>query len=153
MVTKTGNTSLSRIYRDRMRDIHISIPETLDANIREFILTTYHGYEKGAISSVVIEAIRMYLDPGTHTQKRKSTRYSNHKHDVLMGQIKNFLMSKYRYEKFEVIPEKHINEAIAHIMDIHDRRSIRDWKEQFEAGGYIEQILGAKQIKILKDII
>lgn len=87
-----------------------------------------------------------------HTQKRKSTRYSNHKHDVLMAQIKDFLMSKYRYEKFDVIPEKHINEAIAHIMDIHDRRSIRDWKEKFEAGGYIEQILGSKQIKILKDL-
>lgn len=70
MVTKTGNTSLSRIYRNRMRDIHISIPETLDANIREFILTTYHGYEKGAISSVIIESLRLYLDPGTHTKAK-----------------------------------------------------------------------------------
>jgi len=69
-----------------------------------------------------------------------------------MAQIKNFLMPKYRYDKFEVIPEKHINEAIAHLMDIHDARSIKGWRERLQAGGYFEQILGTKQIKILKDI-
>jgi len=63
-------SGLSRVYKDTMKRIHISIPESLDEQMREFILTTYHIYEKGAISSVVIEAIRMYLDPGTHTKAK-----------------------------------------------------------------------------------
>jgi hypothetical protein len=38
--------------------------------MRDFISTTHHRYEKGGYSSLVIEAVRAYIDPGTHTKSK-----------------------------------------------------------------------------------
>lgn len=143
---------MSEIFRDKMVRRHISIPESLDDDMRDFIATTYHRYEKGGYSGLVIEAVRVYIDPGTHTQKQTSKKYANRKYDVLMGQIKTYLMPKYRYSEFNNIPEKHINEAIAAVRDIRDKRSIDGWRKRLEFGGYIERTaLGSKVFKVLKD--
>lgn len=140
---------MSKIYRDRMTRLHVYIPESLEEDIREFIVATYHRYERGQMSSVFIEALRLYLDPNTHTHKGKSTRYSNHKQDLFMSQINSYLVSNCRYEQLERVSEKHINQAIAYIKDIKDKRPIKDWREKLEAGQYIERIED-KQFKILK---
>jgi hypothetical protein len=132
-----------------MTRLHVYIPESLEEDMREFILTSYHRYERGQLSSLVIEALRLYLDPGTHTQKRKSTRYSNHKLDLFMSQINDYLVSNCRYEQLERVSEKHINQAIANIKDIKDKRPINDWREKLEAGKYIERV-EYRLFKILK---
>lgn len=136
---------------ERMKRLHIVIPESLDDDMRDYIAITYHRWEKGPISNLVIEALRMFLDPGTHTQKVNSKKYTNHKYDVLMAQIEAYIMPKYRYSEFNNIHEKHINEAIAAIKDIRDKRSIDGWRKKLEFGGYIETVeFGSKIFKILK---
>jgi hypothetical protein len=151
---------MTGIFGEKKKRLHIFIPESLEEDVRDFVAATYHRYERGQISSVVIQALRFYLDPktqSTHAQIRNSTKYSNHRYDVLFAQIKNYLPPKYRYEGFtgKVIPEKHINEAISALRDIHDHRSIRDWRSRLEMGGYIERAgldSRFKQFKILKDV-
>jgi hypothetical protein len=146
-----GRVSLTGIFKEEMVRRHISIPESLDDDMRDFISTTYHRYEKGGYSSLVIEAVRAYIDPGTHTQKRNFKKYTNHKYDALMAQIKIFLVPS-RYPEFTKIHEKHLNEAIAEVMSVIDNRSIKNWRRKLESGGYIERTgFGEKTFKILKE--
>jgi len=57
-----------------------------------------------------------------------------------------------RYPEFTKIHEKHLNEAIAEVMDIRDKRSIKGWREKLESGGYIGRTgFGEKTFKILKE--
>ena len=61
---------MTGFFKEEMVRRHISIPESLDDDMRDFISTTYHRYEKGGYSSLVIEAVRAYIDPSTHTKTK-----------------------------------------------------------------------------------
>lgn len=126
--------------RENMVRRHISIPVNLDDDMRGFLATTKNRWEKGAFSDLVIDAVRSYMDPGTHTQKRISKRHSDHKCDALFSGIKEYLNSERGFTIFNDIHQKLIDQAISELMVIRDRRSIRNWRKKLEDGGYIERL-------------
>jgi hypothetical protein len=148
---------MTEIVSKKRKRIHISIPEWLDDDMREFIASSYHRYEKGPLSSCVIEALRSFLRSKTHGTHTQISDSKHHRYDDLMARIKNYLVPKYQYEEFKnkVIPQKHLDEAISQLRNIHDRRSIRDWRNRLEMDGYVERNgFGpeSKQFKILRDV-
>lgn len=142
--------------RESMVRRHISIPGSLDDDMRDFIAANSRRWRKGAFSDLVIDAVRCYIEPNTHTQKRNSKKHSNRKLDVLMQEIRDFVTSKYMHAEFTTIHRKHLSQAIATVMNIRDKRSINGWIFKLESNGYIEgerwtDNFEAIQYKILKE--
>jgi hypothetical protein len=130
--------------REKMVRRHISIPESLDEDMRNFIVENKHRSGKGAYSDLVIDAVRSFIDPGTHTsvlpQQRNLKSYRDEINDAIIGKIRVYLLENWYNEKDIDITEEHLDEAITAVIGVGDPRSIEAKKRKFVIAGYIQKV-------------
>lgn len=129
--------------REKIVRRHISIPESLDDDIHNFIAENKYRSGKGAYSDLVIDAVRSYIDPA-HTSVRPQNpnlkSYKDQINDEIVGKIREYLVDNWYKDEDINITEEHLDEAITAVIGVGDPRSIEVWKRKFVIAGYIQKV-------------
>jgi len=139
---------IKKSSENRKRHLHVLISEDVYRMLVEIAPLVYGANKyRGAVSAIVEEALRLYLEPRLHTQihtnPKRSVRivYSH-----VVDKIKEILHLSFKPEE---VPEKILDLAISETRG-SDWRTIEKWKEIFMKSGLIKPVGGSPPNRIFE---
>jgi len=130
---------IKKVSENRKRHLHVLISEDVYRMLVELAPQIYgEKKHRGALSAIVEEALRLYLEPRhtqIHTNPKRSVRIV---YSQVVEKIKEVLHISFKPEE---VPEKILDLAISEVRG-SDWRTIEKWKDIFMKSGLIKPVGG-----------
>jgi len=131
---------IKKSSENRKRHLHVLVSEDVYKMLIE-IAPLIYGTNKyrGAVSAIVEEALRQYLEPRLHTQIHTNPKRSVRiVYNQVVEKVKEILHLSFKPEE---VPEKILDLAISEVRG-SDWRTIDKWKDVFTKSGLIKPVGG-----------